>query len=313
MAQAHSGAGESSKDTTTDSLAVQELKQVLTKKRDASSYQEEEDVPTKKHKRSSGSEEKDEADPVREKAEDEDEQEDEDEDEDDETQDSGSLPRLTTPELEFDYDRSKLKDPRLTPGRKARPRYDELDLPERLADRRPPSPAKPRGRLNALQKDQWFKQRTREDPTKTFHDLYRCFDKGPDGSPTYDSAGFQLDYQKVADWCKPKPYNKQAMINGTEKMVARTQSLEERIAEAFFEDLDEARNKILKGNTLPINLARDTISKDLGTPWHKIGHEEVDLWENKGFSKHKVEDWLTYSDEDKKRYMKMLRGASLRK
>lgn len=72
MAQAHSGAGEPTKDTTTDSLAVQELKQVLTKKRDASSYQEEEDVPTKKHKRSSGSEEKDEADPVREKAEDED-------------------------------------------------------------------------------------------------------------------------------------------------------------------------------------------------------------------------------------------------
>ncbi|KAK7746808.1 hypothetical protein SLS53_001996 [Cytospora paraplurivora] len=307
MAQTHSGAGESTTDTTTDSLAVQEPKQVPTKKRDASSYQDEEDVPIKKHKRSSGSEEKVEADPVKE------EDDDEEQDEDSETEGPGPRPRLTTPDLEFDYDRSKLKDPRLTPGRKARPRYDELDLPEELADRRPPSPAKPRGRLNALQKDQWFKQRTREDPTKTFHDLYRCFDKGPEGSPTYDSAGFQLDYQKVANWCKPKPYDKQAMINGMEKRVARTQSLEERIAEAFFEDLDEARNKILKGNTLPINLARDTISKDLEIPWHKIGHEEVDLWEEKGFSKHKVEDWLTYSDEDKKRYMKMLRGASLRK
>ncbi|KAM0724218.1 hypothetical protein Q7P37_000100 [Cladosporium fusiforme] len=32
-------------------------------------------------------------------------------------------PRLTTPDLEFDFDRSQLRDPRPTPGRKARPRW----------------------------------------------------------------------------------------------------------------------------------------------------------------------------------------------
>jgi hypothetical protein len=40
--------------------------------------------------------------------------------EDDDAQQS--KPRLTTPDPEFDYDRSQLRDPRPTPGRKARPR-----------------------------------------------------------------------------------------------------------------------------------------------------------------------------------------------
>lgn len=38
-------------------------------------------------------------------------------------------PRLTTPDLEFDYDRSQLRDQRPTPGRKARPRYDCFSIP----------------------------------------------------------------------------------------------------------------------------------------------------------------------------------------
>lgn len=45
-------------------------------------------------------------------------------------------------------------------------------------------------------------------PLSAFHDLDRCNQKGREGSPTYDSAGFQLDFNKVENWMKPTSYNK---------------------------------------------------------------------------------------------------------
>lgn len=222
------------------------------------------------------------------------------------------LPRLTTPDLEFDWDRSQLKDPRPTPGREARPRYDKFDIPAELAARRPPSPKKPKGRLNAMQKDALFGQKTRTDPTESFHDLYKCRDKGRNGSPTYDSAGFRLDYDKVMNWFEPRAYNKKAMVNGMEEAFARAQSLEEHMMQAFFEK--DARTREEKARQSPVveGLVMDTISKDLGVPRHKIGHAEIDMWEQRGFQKHKVEDWLTFSNEDQKRHFKMLQGERMR-
>ena len=41
-------------------------------------------------------------------------------------------PRLMTPDLEYDYDRSKLRDPRPTPGRRARPRWDDISAPQEI-------------------------------------------------------------------------------------------------------------------------------------------------------------------------------------
>ncbi|KAI3392360.1 hypothetical protein diail_5840 [Diaporthe ilicicola] len=222
------------------------------------------------------------------------------------------LPRLTTPDLEFDWDRSQLKDPRPTPGRERRPRYDEHDMPAELAARRPPSPAKPKGRLNAMQKDALLKEQARKDPAHCFHNLYVCYDKGPHGSPTYDTAGFRLDYNKVADWFKPQPYNKSKMVNGMSRALARGQSLDEHILKVFFEDYEAAKEKVYPKRTFTMDLIKDTISKDLGIPRHKIDHAEIELWEQKGFKKHKAEDWMTYSNEDKKRVFKMMSGASLR-
>ncbi|KAJ0125339.1 hypothetical protein J7T55_006685 [Diaporthe amygdali] len=229
-----------------------------------------------------------------------------------EAEDQQHLPRLTTPDLEFDWDRSKLKDPRQTPGRERRPRYDTYDIPAELAARRPPSPEKPKGRLNAIQKDKLFDEKTRRDPAESFHDLYKCRDKGPNGSPTYDSAGFRLDYEKVMNWFKPVRYNKSRMINGMDRAVARGQSLNDHMMQAFFEEDLVTVKEISKENVFVLDLVKDSISKDLGTPLHKIDHAEIDMWEEKGYKKHKVEDWVTYSDEDKKRSMKMLSGASLR-
>ncbi len=68
-----------------------------------------------------------------------------------------------------------------------------------------------------------------------FSSLYVCYDKGPNGSPTYDSSGFELDYEKVADWMRPRPYNKKAMVRGMESSVENSIRKAKRMAEIFFE------------------------------------------------------------------------------
>lgn len=229
----------------------------------------------------------------------------------------GSPPtrRLTTPDLEFDYDRSLLKDPRPTPGRERRPRYQGSDVPAALAAQRPPSssfPPKLKGRLNASQKDQISQQDLPgADPTQHFYDLHKCRDKGREGSPTYDAAGFRLDYEKVMRWFRPVS-SRRSMVNSMNRSVKARQELEERIVDVFFEDSQEVKQKLRTQSSIILDLVKDTISKDLGVPWHQIGMAEVDCWQERGFEKHKLEDWLNYSDEDKKRNMKMLTGASLR-
>ncbi|QDS74932.1 hypothetical protein FKW77_004360 [Venturia effusa] len=60
-----------------------------------------------------------------------------------------------------------------------------------------------RGPKSAYVKDLEFKRQVWADPNDHFHSLYVCFAKGPKGSPTYDDNGFELDYQKVAEWMKP--------------------------------------------------------------------------------------------------------------
>ncbi len=71
-------------------------------------------------------------------------------------------------------------------------------------------------------------------PLAIFHDLNQCQKKGPNGSPTYDDAGFELDWRKVNDRMKPQRYNKNAIVNGMERMLARVQTEEEQIFEVFF-------------------------------------------------------------------------------
>lgn len=295
MLRTRQGAVASPKGRTVDDATTGELTQAPANKRGAPDSKTQQQGPAKKHKNSSAPS-NDASEPSKTQQ---------------EVEQQQPLPRLTTPDLEFDWDRSKLKDPRPTPGREARPRYDSHDIPAELAARRPPSPEKPKGRSNAMQQDALFAEKTRRDPAEHFHHLYQCRDKGPGGSPTYDQAGFRLDYDKVMDWFKPVAYNKKRMIKGMEKRVAKRQSLNEHALQAFFEDFEAAKKKILDA-PFQMDLVKDTISKDLGIPLHKIGHEEIDMWEQKGLEKHKLEDYMTHSEEDKKRIMKMMIGSILR-
>jgi hypothetical protein len=222
-------------------------------------------------------------------------------------------PRLTTPDLEFDHDRFKLRDPRPTPGRDARPRYSSVDIPGDLktqleATQEIPEPEKPKGRLNAAKKNDLFIAEARMNPLKSFHALYRCYDKGRDGSPTYDDAGFQLDYDKVADWMKPRPYSKKRMVNGMDKAMQRDEQRRKEMFALFFEKTESELHLRAEG------VMKDQVSKDIGVPWHQIGPGQVKVWRDKGFKPVKYEEWWTEpTEEDEKREGKMLRGASLRK
>ncbi|KAK2674306.1 hypothetical protein RAB80_009290 [Fusarium oxysporum f. sp. vasinfectum] len=95
--------------------------------------------------------------------------------------DYGSKPTLTEKELKFDFDHSQIRDPRATPGRIKRPRYEERELSEEF-----------------LSKFHIPKHRNKHTyPLYSFYDLHRCHRKGPDGSLTYDSAGFNSTMRKL--------------------------------------------------------------------------------------------------------------------
>lgn len=240
-------------------------------------------------------------------------------------------PRLTTPDLEFDFDRSQLRDPRPTPGREARPRYEELDLdlePDQFGSSRNeenrevalrfendfyvPQAEKPKGRLNAWQKNELFREQALLDPRAAFHDLYVCHKKGPQGSPTYDDAGFQLDYAKVDDWMKPQAYNKNAMVTGMEKSLERKASIDQGISDIFFDkEYAPGEDEDYRDHMWYV---KDQISKDINVTWHAIGVQEAEMWLAKGFKPVRFKEWWKKPTEvEEKRMMKMLGGASLRK
>ncbi|KAK9419440.1 hypothetical protein SUNI508_07415 [Seiridium unicorne] len=218
-------------------------------------------------------------------------------------------PRLTTPDLEFDYDRSQLRDPRPTPGRVKQPRmsYASEEWKSQFSI---PKPEKPKGRLSRAQKDELDKQERPMDPSATFHHLYVCHRKGRDGSPTYDEAGFQLDWEKVNDWFKPRPYSRSSAVRGMERRLKRDEAERRTMFDMFFVD-----GKAPATHDADVtNHMRDHVSKDLGIPWHQIGPEQLKIWREKGFEKVEADEWWRPpNDEERKRMLNMLSGASMRK
>lgn len=173
-----------------------------------------------------------------------------------------------------------------------------------------PEPENPKGRLSAPQKADLFTQKCLLDPSEPFHDLHVCHRKGREGSPTYDSAGFQLDWEKVDRWMKPKAYNKSRMVTGMENALKRDEREQQKMYELFFVD---GKAPGTEGYMVK-DYIKDHVSKDLGIPWHQIGPEQLVEWEKRGFPKQKFEEWWRQPNEEERRRMSnMMSGASLRK
>ncbi|KAF4981705.1 hypothetical protein FZEAL_2507 [Fusarium zealandicum] len=219
-------------------------------------------------------------------------------------------PRLTTPDLEYDYDRTKLRDPRATPGRVNRQRLESHNIDDDFKNRFSiPKPERPKG--ISKNGDAWYAMQALADLTDMFHHLHVCHKKGRNGSPTYDSAGFQLDWEKVNDWMKPQAFNKKRMVNGMARHLDRAAKEEKAMFDVFFKD-----GKAPEGGrgTRTKDYLRDHVSKDLGIPWHQIDSKRVAKWGEKGFPKVKASEWWHEpNDEENKRMMNMMGGASLRR
>ena len=174
---------------------------------------------------------------------------------------------------------------------------------------RHPSPEPPQKKKRGNMSDREFERKALKDPNHTFHDLHICYKKGPHGSPTYDEAGFQLDYDKVAEWMRPKAYNKKSMVNGMERHLKRVEQERAKMAAIFFVGGEAPGNKFDTTD----KCWSDRVSKDLGVPWHKVNPKTFEDWEKHGFEKQNSEDWKEVTEEERKRMNKMLCGASLRK
>jgi hypothetical protein len=140
--------------------------------------------------------------------------------------------------------------------------------------------------------------------------LHVCFDKGPKGSPTFDKSGFELDWEKVAHWMEPKPYNKAKMIRGMDRAVEKAQSDAKLMAEIFFEKGEVPENPEYGGGK---EYWKDRVSKDLNVPWHRVGVEHFNEWEKKGFKKARKGEYENPSEVERKRMLRLMSGASLRK
>ncbi|KAF5680028.1 high affinity methionine permease [Fusarium heterosporum] len=107
-----------------------------------------------------------------------------------------SKPRLKLSDLEFEYDRSQLRDPRPTPGRERKPHYTEFNLSEEFKSKfYIPENGKPEN-----------------NPLDSFYDLHECHKKGPDA------------------------YNKKSIVNGMEKRLAKGEQEEKDLYGIFFVD-----------------------------------------------------------------------------
>lgn len=196
-----------------------------------------------------------------------------------------------------------------TPGRVGPITPRTFDAPE--PDIKPfKGPPGKKVRKTRWETDEEYKQYIRATPEHRFHDLYVCFDKGPNGSPTYDRSGFELDYKKVAEWMRPQAYNKRSMVNGMERALEIGRQERKRMAEIFFvmgeapENPDWARGE---------NYWKDRVSKDLNIPWHKIGVKEFEEWEKRGFPKARKGEYENFTEEEKERMMRLMDGCKLRK
>lgn len=159
-------------------------------------------------------------------------------------------PPLEIDDLQYDYDRTQIRDPRTTPGRESRPYYQKTDdipvaLLEKLqATRSEYKTERPKGRLTNVMKNDMFVAEAQHNPWECFNALYRCFDKGREGSPTYDASGFLLDYDKVCRWMKPEAYSRLKMLKGVEKQMEEAEKEREGMFTFFFADeLEDVKEK----------------------------------------------------------------------
>lgn len=146
------------------------------------------------------------------------------------------------------------------------------------------------------------KRRKRASPEISLDPVSVCERKGPLGSPTYDKLGYELDYEYISKLpSRPRPLGERAMRRIEEKQKER-----ERKADIL--GIDKEKRKAVTAETG----WDDRIARDLGIPYHEVGIEEYEEWQNRGFHVDPGEfEYL--SQEEKDRMHELEVGCALRK
>ncbi|KAK7532630.1 hypothetical protein BKA81DRAFT_369240 [Phyllosticta paracitricarpa] len=179
--------------------------------------------------------------------------------------------------------------------------HDDEDAPE--------GPPKKKGRHNNPDRLKWEEEQPMADPNRSSHAYHLCASRGPNGPPTYDSAGYLLDYEKCVDYTRPKLYNKNTMMNRMNRSLERSKQEQEKMAHLFFEPDAVPKDK---QSPQQVDHWRDRVSKDLGVPWHTVGVEKFEEWDRKGFPKARKNEYERFEKEEEDRMMELLSGGTYR-
>jgi hypothetical protein len=146
-------------------------------------------------------------------------------------------------------------------------------------------------------------------PFAMFHAKYRCHERGRDGSPTYDEAGFEMDWEKVNETMKPQAYNKNKMVRGMENAVSRIQREQDEMFSCFFVE-EHWPDKLRTPIDLIVDIMKDQVSKDLGVLHHQVGPEHLKQWRERGFQPVQFAEWWKEPNEEERRMMRRLSGSN---
>ncbi|KAL8751589.1 MAG: hypothetical protein Q9184_006023, partial [Pyrenodesmia sp. 2 TL-2023] len=128
-----------------------------------------------------------------------------------------------------------------------------------------------------------------------------CLRKGPQGSPTYDEAGYELDFDYILKSVRPP---KRLGKRGLEQL--REQRKEDERKKELMEVTEEQARKLYMG------AMDDKVARDLGIAYHEVGIEEYEEWHKRGLRR-KEGELENLDDEERKRLEKLATGCALRK
>ncbi|KAJ9286647.1 hypothetical protein C8Q69DRAFT_24403 [Paecilomyces variotii] len=132
-----------------------------------------------------------------------------------------------------------------------------------------------------------------------------CFLRGPNGPPTYDHLGYELDYHKVAgSFCRRGRPGTQAYTD----MLERDEREKNRKADIMGGPEWNQRS------AMTLMLWTDRVARDLGIPYHKVKMEQFEEWHAKGFRAN-GEEFIAanVSPEEQDRVTDLATGSAFRK
>ncbi len=171
---------------------------------------------------------------------------------------------------------------------------------------RPPPPSKRRKRNNGTatpsKSESWIAEDLRRE-----EEVRR---KGLNGSPTYDTLGYELDKEYIIKKLSNRVPSARS-ARGKKAMDHFDQARKKTERKAELLGLSKSYNYISPFDQMAWD---DKVARDLGIAYHEVGVEEFEEWKSKGFSVKEGELELdNIPEEERERITKLATGSALRK